>query len=74
MRVSPQPISTVPGSTIITSPPSSEPAVIIPRIGMPASWWKRITGAYSPRRHHWAGWVITVPLGPIALESRANTW
>ena len=21
---------------------------------MPASWWKRIAGAYSPRRHHWA--------------------
>ena len=74
MRVSPAPISTEPGSTIITSPPSSDPAVIMPRIGMSASWWNRITGAYSPRRHHCAGCVTTVPFGPIVLESRVNTW
>ena len=37
VRVSPAPIRTLPGSTIITSPPSSEPAVIMPRIGMAAS-------------------------------------
>ena len=46
----------------------------MPRIGIPASWWKRIAGAYSPRRHHWPGWVITVPFGPIVLESRVKTW
>ena len=37
VRSSPLPIRTRPGSTMITSPPSSEPAVIIPRIGIPAS-------------------------------------
>jgi hypothetical protein len=35
VRLSPKPIRTVPGSTIITSPPSSDAAVIIPRIAIP---------------------------------------
>jgi len=74
VRLSPLPIITAPGSTVTTSPPSSDPAVTIPRIGIPAAWWKRITAAYSPRRHDWFGAVTTVPFGPIALESRVNTW
>ena len=38
VRSSPLPITIRPGSTMITSPPSSAPAVIIRWIGMPASW------------------------------------
>jgi hypothetical protein len=74
VRSSATPISIAPGSTIITSPPSSAPAVIIPRIGIPAASRNRITAAYSPRRHHWWSWVTIEPRGVIALESRANTW
>ena len=33
-----------------------------------------MTGAYSPRRHHWAHWVTIGPSGTLMLESRANTW
>ena len=38
VRSSPFPITTLPGSTTITSPPSIAPAVAIRQIGMPASW------------------------------------
>src|ERR687896_7516 len=33
-----------------------------------------MTAAYSPRRHHWAGWVTMGPSETLMLESRANTW
>src|SRR5918999_1520055 len=33
-----------------------------------------MTAAYSPRRHHWAGWVTMGPSDTLMLESRANTW
>ncbi len=38
VRASPAPITAQPGSRIITSPPSSAPAVIMPRIGIPLCW------------------------------------
>jgi hypothetical protein len=38
VRSSPLPITTLPGSTIITSPPSIAPAVAMRQIGIPWSW------------------------------------
>src|SRR5919106_42731 len=33
-----------------------------------------MTAAYSPRRHHCAGWVTMGPSETLMLESRAKTW
>ena len=38
VRSSPVPMAATPGSTIIKSPPSNEPAVTMSRIGIPAPW------------------------------------
>ena len=38
VRSSPVPMAATPGSTIMKSPPSREPAVIISWIGMPFAW------------------------------------
>ena len=74
VRSSPVPIAATPGSTIMKSPPSSEPAVIMSADRDVVFLVEADHGAYSPRRHHWAHWVTIGPCGTLMLESRANTW
>ena len=49
-------------------------SVIMSTIGIRAAWWKRSTGAYSPRRQGWFICSTTLPAGVAVLESRAKTW